>query len=238
MQLKDTVAFVTGTNRGLGLQLITLLKQNGVTKIYAASRQGNTEVEGVVNVKLDITNPEEIRAAVALATDTTLLINNAGINLYAGLMKSPDLDHAKMEMNTNYFGTLAMCRAFAPVLSANGGGTIVNISSIIGKVSIPMSGSLCASKAALISLTQGIRAELAAQNTRVILVMPGAIDTDMSRFIPPPKANPADVAHEIIKAIQTGEEEVYPDPMAQGIAQGLIADPKAVERQFAAYLPQ
>jgi short-subunit dehydrogenase len=167
----------------------------------------------------------------------TLLINNAGINRSCALLAAPDLQAARAEMETNYFGTLAMCRAFAPVLKANGGGAIVNMLSILGRVNLPLMGSLCASKAAGLSLTQGVRAELAKQGTTVIAVMPGAVDTDMSRDFPPPKMPPREVADAALAALERGHEDVYPGDMAQGVSQGLAADPKAVEKQFAAYLP-
>jgi short-subunit dehydrogenase len=124
------------------------------------------------------------------------------------------------------------------VLKANGGGTIVNMLSILARVNLPLMGSLCASKAAALSMTQGVRAELKAQGTKVIAVMPGAVDTRMTEMLPPPKMAPADVAKAALKAIEDGTEEVYPGDMAQGVAAGLAADPKSVERQFAGYLPQ
>ena len=131
-----------------------------------------------------------------------------------------------------------MCRAFAPVLKANGGGTIVNMLSILARVNLPLMGSLCASKAATLSMTQGVRAELAAQGTKVIAVMPGAVDTRMTAMLPPPKMKPSEVAAAALKAIDEGTEEIYPGDMAQGVAAGLASDPKAVEKQFAGYLPQ
>ncbi|KPK28915.1 MAG: short-chain dehydrogenase, partial [Betaproteobacteria bacterium SG8_40] len=166
-----------------------------------------------------------------------LLINNAGINRKKGLIASAVLDDARDEMETNYFGTLSMCRAFAPVLKRNGGGAIVNMLSIIARVSLPAYGSLCASKAAGLLMTQGVRAELAKQRTRVVAVMPGAVDTDMERDFEGPKEDPADVASASLQSLEEGAEEVYPGGMAQSVSQGLAKDPKAVEKEFAAYLP-
>jgi NAD(P)-dependent dehydrogenase (short-subunit alcohol dehydrogenase family) len=143
---------------------------------------------------------------------------------------------AREEMEVNYFGTLAMCRAFAPVLKANGGGAIVNVLSVLARVGLPLMGSLCASKAASLSLTQCVRAELAGQGTRVVAAMPGAIDTRMTANFPPPKMPPADAAREILDAFEAGDEEIYAGDMARGIAAGLAADPKAVEKQLSAYL--
>jgi short-subunit dehydrogenase len=130
-----------------------------------------------------------------------------------------------------------MCRAFAPVLKANGGGAIVSMLSILSRVSLPAMGSLCASKAAALSLCHGVRAELAQQGTFVVGVMPGAVDTDMAKDFPGPKENPDDIAKAALQAVEQGIEEIYPGGMAQGVSAGLAKDPKAVEKEFAAYLP-
>lgn len=135
-------------------------------------------------------------------------------------------------MRVNYLGTLAVVRAFAPVLRANGGGAIVNLLSILGRVNMPAVGSYSASKAAAYSLTQGIRAELAAQGTLVIGVMPGFVDTDMAARVTQPKITPGEVAGAILEALRTGIEDVYPGPAAE-IAAGLLRNPKAVERSLA-----
>jgi len=135
----------------------------------------------------------------------------------------------------NYFGTLAMCRAFAPVLARNGGGAIVNLLSILGRVSIPQIGSYAASKAAAVSLTQSIRAELSTQGTLVVGVMPGFVDTDMARSVTSPKLPPDAIGASIVEALRGGLEDVYPGPAA-AIANSLLEDPKGVERQFATLL--
>jgi len=150
---------------------------------------------------------------------------------------SKNLTGARDEMEVNYFGTLAMCRAFAPVLKSNGGGAIVNLLSILARVNLPLMGSLCASKAAGLSMVQGLRAELAVQQTAVIAVMPGAVDTEMSRDFPPPKMSTSDVAKAIVDGVEQGLEEIYPGEMARGLNEGLCADPKAVEKELASYLP-
>jgi NAD(P)-dependent dehydrogenase (short-subunit alcohol dehydrogenase family) len=245
MQIRGSVALVTGANRGIGRAYVAALLARGARKVYAGARHvdgianlvvaNKAAVEGLV---LDITDAAAVASAARQCRDVTLLINNAGINRASGLIAAADLAAARAEMETNYFGTLAMCRAFAPVLKANGGGAIVNMLSILSRVSLPLMGSLCASKAAGLSLTRGIRAELAAQRTAVIAVMPGAVDTDMSRDFPPPKMPAGEVAEAALAALEQGVEDVYPGAMAAGIVQDLAADPKAVEKQFAAYLPQ
>jgi NAD(P)-dependent dehydrogenase (short-subunit alcohol dehydrogenase family) len=186
----------------------------------------------VVPLKLDITQPGDIAAAAAACRDVTLLVNNAGINRQAGFVAASDLDAARAAIETNYFGPFSMCRAFAPILSANGGGAIINMLSILARVALPMYGSLCASKAAALSLTQGVRGELAKQGTLVVAVMPGAVDTKMERNFPPPKLPPAEAARAALDGVERSIEEVYPGDMAMGMSQGLASDPKAVEKDL------
>ena len=245
MNIEGSVALVSGTSRGIGRAYVEGLLARGAAKIYAAARDPSAiadlvEAGGgrVVPVALDITDPAAVNAAAAQASDVTLLVNNAGFNNNTPLLGAGDLAPARQEMNTNYFGTLAMCRAFAPVLKANGGGAIVNMLSILARVNLPLMGSLCASKAAALSLTQGARAELAGQGTLVIGVMPGAVETDMTAGIDIPKMQPPAVVSAALDAVEAGIEDVYPGDMATGVAQGLAADPKAVEKEFAGYLPQ
>ncbi len=245
MNIQDSIAFVTGTNRGIGRAYVEGLLARGAAKIYAAARDTAAIADlvaagggRVVPVALDITDAAAVAEAAAQAADTALLVNNAGFNNNTPLLGIGDLAPARREMETNYFGTLAMCRAFAPVLKASGGGAIVNMLSILSRVNLPMMGSLCASKAAGLSLTQGVRAELAAQGTAVIGVMPGAVDTDMTAGVDIPKMQPAEVVSAALDALEAGIEDVYPGDMATGVAQGLAADPKAVEKEFAGYLPQ
>ncbi len=244
MKIAGSVALVTGANRGIGRAYVQVLLAMGAKKVYAAAR----DVKGVEDLvksnpgkvealALDVTDDAQIAAAARKCTDVTLLVNNAGINLKKGLIAASSLEDARLEMRTNYFGPLQMCRAFAPVLKANGGGAIISMLSILSRVSLPAMGSLCASKAAALSMCQSVRAELSKQGTLVVGVMPGAVDTDMARDFPGPKDNPADVARAALQAVEQGTEDVYPGGMAQGVSAGLAKDPKAVEKEFAAYLP-
>jgi len=244
MDIKGTVALVTGANRGIGRAFVEVLVERGAAKVYAGARDPKAVADlvdrhkgKVVPLKLDITQPADIAAAAAVCRDVKLLVNNAGINRQAGFIAASDLDAARAEMETNYFGPLSMCRAFAPILAANGGGAIINMLSILARVALPMYGSLCASKAAALSLTQGVRGELAKQGTLVVAVMPGAVDTEMERNFPPPKLPPAEAARAALDGVERSIEEVYPGDMAMGMSQGLASDPKAVEKDLAKYLP-
>jgi NAD(P)-dependent dehydrogenase (short-subunit alcohol dehydrogenase family) len=225
---------VTGANRGIGLAFVECLIAHGVKKIYVGVRDlssANSLVSlypGLVHpIALDITNQLQIDAAVNEANDITLLINNAGANSNTALVAVDGLNNARDEMETNYFGTLSMCRAFAPILKSNGGGTIVNILSILSLVNLPASGSYSVSKAAAYSMNQGVRAELASQQTKVIGVMPGAVDTDMAKEFEGPKEKPLDIAEAAIKAVEDGVEDVFPGDMAQAVSQGHAQDAKA-----------
>jgi len=237
MKIAGSVVLLTGANGGIGRALVAALQAAQAGKIYATPRDGLALAAGVVPLKLDVTRHAEVAAAAQAAPDTALLINNAGVNFNTALIKVDTLDNARVEMEVNFLGTLAMCRAFAPILARNGGGTIVNMLSILARVNLPLMGSLCASKAAALSLTQGVRAELAQQGTRVIGVLPGAVRTRMTEGIEVPKMEPAQVAAAILAAIEGDDEEIYPGDMASGVRAGLASDPKAVEKQFAAVLP-
>lgn len=235
-----TVALVTGSNRGIGRAIVAALAAAGVQRIYAGHRAGRDAPagKGVVPVALDITDGGQIAAAAERCADVTLLVNNAGVNFNAPLLAPANLDAARVEIETNYLGTLAMCREFAPVLRRNGGGAIVNLLSILARVSLPAIGSLCAAKAAERLMTHALRAELKGQGTRVIGVLPGAVDTDMARDFPGPKLPPEEVADAMLDGLRRGVDEIYPGGMASGVAAGLAGDALAVEQQFAAYLPQ
>jgi len=244
MNITNCVALVTGTNRGVGRAIVKALLAAGVRKIYAAARHtdgiqdlvaaGGGKVEAV---QIDITHDSQVAAAAAHCKDVNLLINNAGANHSAGCIAAPSLQAARTEMETNYFGTLAMCRAFAPTLKANGGGALVNVVSIVAKASIPAYGSYSASKAANLRITEAVRAELAAQHTSVHAVMTGAVDTDMAKGYDGPKNTPAEVAEAILTGVQSGVEDIYVGEMTDWINGVLREDPKGLEKQLAAYLP-
>src|SRR6476661_2264672 len=149
MRIRDAVAFVTGANRGLGLAFAQELLAAGAPKVYAAARHPeDIMLDGVRPVRLDVTMPETMVAAAEACRDVNLLINNAGISRGSGLLAPGTIEAARAELETNYLGPLAMSRAFAPVLAANGGGAIVNVLSVLSWVTLPAAATYSASKAA------------------------------------------------------------------------------------------
>ena len=233
-----TVALVTGANRGIGAAFVSGLLEAGAQRVYAAARDPRTLATlaqrdaRLIPIALDITDDTSVQEAAAQLADVDLVVNNAGVALGARLIAAADLSAARREMEVNYFGLLRMCRAFAPILAANGGGTLINVLSILARVASPTAGSYSASKASALSLTQAVRAELRAQGTRVIGVLPGYVDTDMTERITAPKIQPIEVVRATLDTLQGDQDEVYPGEAATQIA-ALLQNPKAVERQFA-----
>ena len=232
--IKGSVVFITGATGAIAQALISALTARGAAKIYAGARDISALAASphLVPVKMDVTSDEDVAKAAAAATDVTLLINNAGVNHNTSFLTAPGLAMAYEEIEANYLATLSVTRAFAPALTANHG-AVLNMLTILARVNLPFMGSYCASKAAALSLTQGLRGELAPQGVRVAAALPGAVDTRMTEMLTIPKMMTADAAAEILDGFEAGEEEIYVGDMARGIAQGLAHDPKAVERQLA-----
>jgi NAD(P)-dependent dehydrogenase (short-subunit alcohol dehydrogenase family) len=229
MQVAGSVALVTGANRGIGAQFVRGLLDRGASKVYAAARD-TTAVKpgpGIVPVRLDVTDPDQVADLAAELRDVTLVVNNAGVSQGAPLLGAPDLAAARREMDVNYFGTLAVSRAFAPVLQGNGGGALVNMLSVLSFMNLPGAGSYSASKAAAWSLTNGIRIELARQNTLVVGVHPGFVDTDMTARVDAPKIKPAEVVDAALDAVEQGLPEVLVDEVSRR-AKAALPDDQAL----------
>jgi NAD(P)-dependent dehydrogenase (short-subunit alcohol dehydrogenase family) len=225
MKIGGSVALVTGANRGLGRVYARQLVSRGAAKVYGAARQAGQVTEpGVTPVALDITDPERVAEVAAECADVTLLVNNAGVMKASTFIGAPSLDAARAEMETNYFGTLRMCRAFAPVLAANGGGAIVNMLSVTSFFTNPFNSSYGASKAAAWSLTNGVRLELHHQGTLVVAVHAGFIDTDMAALVDLPKDTPESVAQQVFDAVEAGQIEVLADERTRTIKASLSHD--------------
>jgi NAD(P)-dependent dehydrogenase (short-subunit alcohol dehydrogenase family) len=224
MKVDGSVALVTGANRGLGRACARELVGRGAAKVYGATRDPAAVTEpGVTPVALDITDPQRVAQVAEQCADVSLLVNNAGVLKYSTFIGAPDLDAARLEMETNYFGTLSMCRAFAPVL-ARGGGAIVNMLSVTSFYTNPFNASYGASKAAAWSLTNGVRLELHHQGTLVVAVHAGFIDTDMAALVDAPKISPESVAQQVFDAVEAGRIEVLADERSRFIKASLSHD--------------
>ena len=236
-EIAGKTVLVTGASGGIGGALLAAFAEAGAGRVLAAARDpAGLAGDGVEALPLDVTEPGSI-AALPLA-DVDILVNNAGCNHNEGLIAAADISLAEEEMAVNYLGTLRLIRAAAPAMKARSAGVIVNLATILSHVNLPLMGSYCASKAALLSLTQGVRAELAPWGVRVIGIYPGAVDTRMSADFPPPKMAPAAVARAVVEAIRDGIEDCYPGDMAAELHRKLLQDPKAVERELAGFLPE
>ena len=231
MHIARSTALVTGANRGLGRHLATELLARGAT-VYAGARNPDAvDLPGAKVVALDITDPASVANAVEIAGDVTLLINNAGSSTGTDLLIG-DPAQIRFEMDTHFFGTLSVIRAFAPKISTNGGGSILNILSVLSWVSFPRSGAYCAAKSAEWSMTNALRVQLAAQNIRVAGLHVGYMDTDMTASITAPKSNPADIAKIAIDGIEQDLFEIVADDVSLEIQAALAGGVPALYPQL------
>lgn len=229
MEINGSTALVTGANRGIGSALVEALLARGVTKVYAAARRPGPATDArIVPLTLDLTDHEQVAKAAASAPDVTLLVNNGG-----SLTFGADLAALDVDLRTNLLGPVAMNEAFVPVLERNGGGAIVTMLSLVVFGPVPAMAAYSASKAAAASTVQALRAQLADRPITVHGVFPGAVDTDMIRDFPIPKAAPAEVANAILDGLEAGDEDIFPDPMSRDGHRAWRADPAAFARQMA-----
>ncbi|MCU1675442.1 MAG: short chain dehydrogenase [Frankiales bacterium] len=230
MNVEGSVALVTGANRGLGRAFARALVDAGAAKVYAGARDVSTVTDpDVIPVALDVTDHEQVARVAAELGDVTIVINNAGIGLGAAAVGGSDgLDDHRAEFEVNYFGLLAVSRAFAPVLAANGGGALVNMLSALSWVTFPQFGNYSATKAAAWLATNGLRTQLRSQGTLVVGVHAGYIDTDMVASVDAPKIAPEEVARQTVEAIAAGREEVLADEVARSVKAALPQDLEAL----------
>lgn len=245
INIKDSVIFITGANRGIGKALVEVAIQEGAAKVYAAARDTgkladlvSQDPARIIPVELDVTDGEQIRRAVKQAADTHILINNAGVAGYSGILFQFDEDAARRELEVNYFGPLHLSRAFYPVLKDKDNAAIANVISVGGLSSFPMAATYSASKAAAHSLTQGLRAELQNQRISVFGIYPGPIDTDMADGIDMEKESPHNVAKSVYHGLGEGKEDITTDKFADAFVVNLKADAKALERSNAQFAHQ
>jgi NAD(P)-dependent dehydrogenase (short-subunit alcohol dehydrogenase family) len=230
--LIDKTVLVTGANRGLGRALVDEALRRGAKRVYAASRQPMAVPdERVTPLILDVTDPAQIQGAVDSVESLDILINNAGVSVPDDLS---DRSAFEQHLAVNLYGTLDVTQAFLPSLTRSHG-AVVNVVSLGAVAAVPVLPAYSVSKAASLSVTQSLRALLAGRGVGVYAVMPGPIDTDMVRALEIPKTPPADVARATLDGVERGEEEIFPDPMSQLLADGWRAGvAKELERQNAA----
>lgn len=241
--IQGKTAFVTGANRGIGEALVKALLAQGAERIYAAGRSlasldhlVGLAPSKIVPVQLDVTKASDIVAAAKLIGDLDILINNAGIATGATFSGDASLSIAADEMATNYFGPINLTHALLPVLHKSKAAAVINVSSIAGISNFPTLGPYSATKAAVHSFTQGLRAELRAANIVVVGVYPGPVDTRLTEGFEMDKASPADVATAILSGLEAGAEDIFPDAFSRAMHQVFLQNPKQLEQQFGAML--
>jgi len=225
LKIRGSVALVTGSNRGLGHAFCEGLLQKGAAKVYAAARNPSmVRLHGVVPLKLDITSVCDVLRVTHGCEDVTILVNNAGILRDSPMLGAQTEAAARQEMETNFFGPLAMVQNFAPVLARNGGGAIVNVLSVASWFANPFMATYCASKAAAEVLTDAVRMQLRSQGTRVVGVYAGYIDTDMAARVHAPKTDPRQVVERTLEGLESGADRVFADDRASHIAARVRTD--------------
>lgn len=224
MKIENSVVLVTGANRGIGLAFARELLARGARKVYAAARDPATvTLPGVQALKLDVTKPEEVAAAAKLASDVTLVINNAGIGHPGGFLADDSDATARRIFETNFYGVLRVSKAFAPVLKGNGGGALLNVLSIASWVNGGELAAYSASKSAAWSLTNSLRTELAAQKTQVLGLHMAYVDTDLTNGFNVPKSSPEAIVKRALDGLESGLDEVLADELTQQVKAGMTA---------------
>src|SRR3984957_5867758 len=210
MDIENSIALVTGANRGLGKAYTDALLAAGAAKGYAGARDPASvavTAKRLVPGRLDVTEDQDVQAAAELCADVNLLINNAGIMLASQMLADGSEAAFRAEMEVNVFGMLRMVGAFAPVLAKNGGGAIANMLSVVSWFVYPFNATYCASKHAALALTDAVRIQLKEQGTQVTAVFAGFIDTDMAADFASAKVSPRQVAERTLDGVRQGQNE-------------------------------
>ena len=236
MNIANKTVLITGANRGIGRALVNEALRRGAKRVYAGTRGALTIAdERVIPLMLDVTHAAQIQRAVDEVDTLDVLINNAGIALYDDLSNSGAIEQS---LAVNFFGPFNVTRTFLPLLRRSKG-AIVNNLSLMALAPLPMTPAYAISKAAAFNMTQSLRALLAGQGVTVHGVFLGPVDTDMTRGFEIPKASPESVAAGIFDGLENSEEDIFPDPASQSIAEGWRTGvAKAFERQYAGFVPE
>jgi NAD(P)-dependent dehydrogenase (short-subunit alcohol dehydrogenase family) len=224
MKIENAVVLVTGANRGIGLAFARELLARGARKVYAGARDpASVTQSGVQALRLDVTEPQDVAAAAALASDVTLVINNAGIAEPGGFLAADSEDATRRIFETNFFSMLRMSKAFAPILKANGGGALLNVLSLASWVNGGELAAYSASKSAAWSLTNALRNELLVQKTQVLALHMAYVDTDLTRGFDVPKSTPETIVKRALDGLESGLDEVLADELTVQVKRGLTA---------------
>ena len=221
MKIEGASALVTGANRGLGAAIAQALLDSGATVYGGARDPASITNDRVIPVRLDVTNDDDVAHAARTCTDVSIVVNNAGILRQSASLADGGVEAARAEMETNYFGSMRVARAFAPILRDNGGGALVNVLSVLSFISMPQGATYSASKSAAWSLTNALRIELRRQGTLVVAVHAGFIDTDMAAGVSGEKVSPESVAKQIVTAVAGDAEEVLADATSEMVKAAL-----------------
>lgn len=226
VKLDNATVLITGANRGIGLAFAKAALARGARKVYAGARDPKSvTLPGVTPLRLDVNSPADIAAAIAAAGDVTVVINNAGIAEFGGLLAADAEARLRRQLETNVFGVLRISQAFAPVLAANGGGALLNVASIASWISSPALASYAVTKSAAWSLSNGLRHELRGQKTQVLTLHMAFVDTDMTQGIDAPKSTPEEIVTRALDALEAGADEVLADEWTRQVKLGLSAQP-------------
>jgi len=232
MDLSGRTALVTGANRGLGRHFAEQLLKRGAMVYAGARNPSSVDLPGVIPIALDVTDPESVAAAARTATGVSILINNAGSYTRASLVEG-SLEDIRLEMDTHFFGTLAVTRAFAPQLAEHDNSAVLNVLSVLSWINAPGFAAYAAAKSAQWSLTNALRNELADQGTQVTALHVGFLDTDMAAGIDAPKNDPATIAGLALDGVAAGEVEVVADDHSRSVQAQLAGGVAALYPKFA-----
>jgi len=226
MKLDNATVLITGANRGIGLAFAKAALARGARQVYAGARDPKSvTLPGVTPIRLDVNSPDEIAAAVRVAGDVTVVINNAGIAQFGDLLAQDAEACLRQQLETNVIGVLRVSQAFAPVLAANGGGALLNVASVASWITSPVLAGYAVTKSATWSLSNGLRNALRGQQTQVLTLHMAFVDTDMTQRIAAPKSTPEDIVARAFDALEAGADEVLADEMTQRVKLGLSAQP-------------
>ncbi len=235
--------FISGSNRGIGKAIAMEMLEQGAEKVYAGARNIDSLNElkekygdRLIPVQLDVTDDNSIYEAASKIEDLDILVNNAGVFAMGGILSEQASSSLEKNLNVNLWGTVKLTNSVLKQLKKPGETAIVNISSVVGLANMPMASTYSVSKAAVHSLTQGMRGELVNDNVLVMGVYPGPIDTDMARDLPMEKDSPGNVAKNIVQSLIEGKEDVFPDAMSEQVGALYASSPKSVEDNFRGYV--